>query len=168
MCAYPILLVHGIDDSGARFSRMKAALVGRGLGPVRAMDIVPSDASISIEGMASQVRDAACALQRKTCAPRIDLVAFSMGALVARYFLQRQGGRSVVRRFISIAGPHHGTLIAYLRQNEGSRQMRPGSALLRGLNADVNPWGDVEVFSFWTPLDLMVIPATSSRLKGGA
>jgi triacylglycerol esterase/lipase EstA (alpha/beta hydrolase family) len=88
-----------------------------------------------------------------------------MGALAVRYFLQRQGGGSLVRRFISIAGPHHGTLTAFLRQNIGCRQMRPGSDLLRDLNSDMDPWGVVKVFSFWSPLDLTVIPATSSLLN---
>ena len=164
MSMYPVLLVHGIDDTGTRFRQMRAALLTRGFSPVYAMDIIPSDASISIEAMGNQVLDAVRKLQQTTPAQKVDVVAFSMGALAVRYFLQRQGGRSMVRRFISIAGPHHGTLSAYLCQNVGCFQIRPGSDLLHDLNADMDPWGDVKVSSFWSPLDLMVIPATSSLL----
>jgi len=164
MSVYPILLVHGIDDTGTRFRKMRAALLARGFSPVYAMDIIPSDASVSIEAMGSQVLETVRKLQQTTHIQKVDVVAYSMGALAVRYFLQRQGGRSMVRRFISIAGPHHGTLSAYLCQNVGCFQIRPGSDLLHDLNADMYPWGDVKVSSFWSPLDLMVIPATSSLL----
>ncbi|MCJ7531422.1 MAG: hypothetical protein MUO64_10380 [Anaerolineales bacterium] len=164
MSVYPVLLVHGIDDTNTRCRQMRAALLARGFSPVYAMDIIPSDASVSIEAMGIQVLDAVRKLQQTTPAQKVDVVAYSMGALAVRYFLQRQGGRSMVRRFISIAGPHHGTLTAYLCQNVGCFQIRPGSDLLHDLNADIDPWGDVKVSSFWSPLDLMVIPATSSLL----
>lgn len=164
MSAYPVLLVHGLDDTASLFRKMRAELQRRGLRPVHAMDILPSDGSISFEAMGLQVRAAAQALLQSSGAAKVDIVAYSMGALAVRQFLQRQGGRTCVRRFISLAGPHHGTLMAYLRWNIGCRQMRPGSAWLRDLNADADPWGEVQVFSFWTPLDGMVLPSSGSRL----
>jgi triacylglycerol lipase len=42
--------------------------------------------------------------------------------------------------------------------------MRPGSDFLRRLNDDWSTLREVEVSSFWTPLDLVIIPAKSSRL----
>jgi triacylglycerol lipase len=163
---HPVLLIHGIDDTGARFGKLLSVLQSRGLGPVHAMDIVPSDASITLQAMGEQVMNATRALQESAAAEKIDIVAYSMGALAARYFLQRLDGRSSVRRFVSLSGPHHGTLAAYLRWNAGSRQMRPGSPFLSDLNADGGQWGGVEIFSLWSPLDMTVIPATSSLLEG--
>lgn len=165
----PVLLVHGVDDNNKRFGRMRKALsaqVWRGASPLllHAMDILPNNASISIEAMGKQVLDEATQLQMSANDARIDIVAFSMGALATRYFIQRLGGKDRVRRFVSLSGPHHGTLSAYLRQNTGSRQMRPGSLLLQDLNADADPWGAVEVFAFWSRLDLMIFPANSSSL----
>jgi len=164
MSPHPILLVHGIDDNHTRLGRMSAALQAHGFAPVFAMDIVPPDGSISIECMGEQVRDAVLKLQQVTLSTKVDIVAYSMGALAARYFLQRQGGRALVRRFISIAGPHHGTLTACLRRGKGVSQMRPGSALIRDLNIDQTPWEDVEVSCFWSPLDLTIVPAKSACL----
>ncbi len=166
MKPYPVLLVHGIDDNHTRLGRISAALLAHGFGPVSAMDIVPPDGSISIESMGEQVLNAVRQLQQTALSPKVDIIAYSMGALAARHFLQRQGGQAWVRRFISIAGPHHGTLAAYLRPGKGVRQMRPNSAFIRDLNKDRAPWGNVEVFSFWTPLDLTIIPATSACLPG--
>jgi triacylglycerol lipase len=166
MSPYPVLLVHGIDDNPARLGRMSAALLAHGFAPVFAMHIVPANGSISIENMGEQVRDAVLQFQQTSRSAKVDIVAYSMGALAARHFVQRQGGQALVRRFISIAGPHHGTLTAHLRQGKGVCQMRPGSALLSDLNADRAPWGNVEVSSFWTPFDLTIIPATSACLDG--
>lgn len=160
----PVLLVHGIDDTSARLQPMRVALESRGIGPVRCMDIVPSDASISIQAMAEQVEREAHALLAASGARGLDIVGYSMGALVARWFIQQLGGRSSVRRFVSISGPHHGTATAYLRNVIGAKQMRPGSTVLRRL--DEADWGDVDVISFWSRFDLMVIPAKSSRLEG--
>jgi triacylglycerol lipase len=164
MSTFPVLLVHGIYDTGARFRKMQAVLSARGFSPIHAMNIIPPDASIPMEAMGAQVLAAVQALRQSTGTPKVDIIAFSMGTLAVRYFLQRLGGRNLVRRFISLAGPHHGTLTAYFWRNVGSRQMRPGSTFLQELNAETDPWGDVEVFSFWSPLDRMVIPPKSSLL----
>jgi triacylglycerol lipase len=164
MTTYPILLVHGILDTGRRFSKMQAALSAHGFDPLHAMNIIPPDASISMEAMAGQVQAEVRALQQSTGAAKVDIVAFSMGTLVVRYFLQKMGGRADIRHFVSISGPHHGTWTAYLGWNVGSRQMRPGSAFLQKLNSESDPWGDVKVFSFWTPHDRTIIPPSSSIL----
>jgi triacylglycerol lipase len=160
----PVLLVHGIDNNGKRFKAMQSALSMRGFEPVIAMDIIPSDASIPFEAMGAQVRDAILHILDITGEPKIDIVAYSMGALAARYYLQRLGGKSVIRRFISISGPHHGTFTANFRFGAGCRQMRPGSAFLQDLNSEIDPFGEVDVYSFYTPFDLMVMPSCSSIL----
>ncbi|MCE1254737.1 MAG: lipase [Anaerolineae bacterium] len=166
MKQHPVLLVHGIDDNQQRLKRLRHFLIKKGLPFVFGMDILPPDASIGFEVMAEQVKTAAEDLAATANSHKIDIVAYSMGTLAVRYFLQRLGGKKWVRRFISIAGPHHGTYMAYLRQNRGCRQMRPGSSFLNDLNLEPLPWGQVEVFSFWSPLDLMIIPPGTSRLAG--
>jgi triacylglycerol lipase len=80
--------------------------------------------------------------------------------------VQRGGGKGVVRRFVSISGPHAGTLTAHALPHVGARQMRPGSDLLRDLASDADPWGGVEVHALYTPFDLMIVPAVSALLPG--
>jgi triacylglycerol lipase len=160
----PVLFVHGIDDTGALFKRMQAGLTARGFSNLLAMNITPPGGEIPLEAMAEQVQAAAKELLRASSAARLDIVAFSMGSLASRYFIQRLDGCSLVRRFIAIAGPQRGTLTAYLRNTPGARQMRPGSACLTDLNSDPDPWSPVAAYTFWTPLDLMVLPSTSALL----
>jgi len=45
--------------------------------------------------------------------------------------------------------------------------MRPGSSFLRDLNRDVEMLDRISFTSVWTPFDLMIVPAASSRLPAG-
>jgi triacylglycerol lipase len=94
----------------------------------------------------------------------IDLIGFSMGGLVARYYVQRLGGLSRVHRLITISTPHCGTWTAYLLRRKGVRQMRPGSTFLRDLESDSDTLNRLQFTSIWTPTDLMILPARSSVL----
>ena len=67
---------------------------------------------------------------------------------------------------VTVSGPHHGTLAAWALPFEGTREMRAGSAFLRGLAEAPDPWGEVEVHCLYTPWDLMVTPAESAVLPG--
>jgi triacylglycerol lipase len=161
----PVLVVHGLWDTEARIDPLVRGLKARGLEHVSSFDLQPNSGRAPIAELARQVKERADALLAKHGARQIDLVGFSMGALAARYFLQRCGGRDQVRRFISISGPHAGTWTAFALPFAGVREMRPGSALLRDLDADPNPFGDVEVHCLYTSLDLMIVPPVSSVLK---
>jgi triacylglycerol lipase len=97
----------------------------------------------------------------------VDLVGFSMGGIVSRYYVQRLGGINRVQRFITISSPHHGTWIAYCREGVGCIQMRPDSVLLQDLNRDAGMLKQIDFTSIWTPYDLMIVPASSSQMPLG-
>lgn len=161
----PVLLVHGIDDSGKTMVTLANALIAGGWTELRMIDLDPNDGAAGIPALAEQIDRHARELATKSPSGEIDLVAFSMGSLISRYWLRRMEPSVTVKTFVSISGPHHGTWTGYLRWNEGATQMRPGSPLIQDLSRDEGEWGGVEVYSFWTPLDLMIFPARSSRLK---
>ncbi|MCY1074165.1 esterase/lipase family protein [Archangium lansingense] len=164
----PVLFVHGTDDTPGAFFAMLDAFQEAGWPKERlhAVRLHPNNGQLPIEVMAYQVRRAAEGLRKRTGAERIDVVAFSQGTLSTRYWMQELGGQPRVRRFVSISGPHHGTRAAYLKADPALVQMRPDSAFLRELNRREKPFGDTQVFSFWTPLDSTVVPADSARLPG--
>ncbi len=164
----PVLLVHGIDDTATKMRPLERRLreLGWTEAEVEICEFHPNDGTGGILPLVEQLDRSARALAARSGAERIDVVSFSMGALVARYWLMRVPGHVPVRRYVSISGPHHGTLTGFLRRNAGAEQMRPGSRFLEDLATDEGQWGPVTAYSFWTPLDLMIVPARSSRLKG--
>lgn len=97
----------------------------------------------------------------------VDLVGFSMGGLVCRYYVQRLGGLDRVERLVTIATPHHGTELARLLPNRAGRQMQPGSAFLQDLSRDAAVLRKLEFTTLWTACDLVIIPARSSMMPVG-
>src|ERR671918_2471944 len=85
----PVLLIHGLDDTARGLRPMFDFLVARGWRDVQAIELTPNDGSSGLIALAEQVDRAARVLVERTAAREIDVVAFSMGALVARYWMKR-------------------------------------------------------------------------------
>lgn len=160
----PVLLIHGIDDTHAIFGQMILFLSNLGW-DVHSLDLVPNSGAAGLERLAEQV--ARYIEQTFAAGQAIDLVGFSMGGIVSRYYVQRLGGIDRVQRFVTIASPHLGTWAAYSRFNPGCGQMRPNSPFLMDLNQNIFMLNQINFTSIWTPFDLMIIPANSSHLPVG-
>jgi triacylglycerol lipase len=160
----PVLLVHGLNDTSHKMRHIAKHL--RALGwQVVDIDLMPSNGDSRLEILAAQVAD----LVARTFAPDrpIDLLGYSMGGMVGRYYLQRLGGLDRVQRFITISAPHRGTNAAYFSTRPGCMQMRPDSDFMQDLNRDVDRLKDLNFTSLWTPFDLIILPPTSSQLGFG-
>jgi triacylglycerol lipase len=160
----PVLLVHGIDDTAVLFNHMTAYLQQRSW-VIHSLDLIPNNGSVGLDRLAHQVAN----YIEQNFAPDqpVDLIGFSMGGIVSRYYVQRLGGIDRVQRFITISSPHNGTWTAYFRPNLGGNQMQRNSAFLHDLNQDVAALAQINFTSIWTPMDLMILPAVSSRLPVG-
>ncbi|WP_427161205.1 esterase/lipase family protein [Aliinostoc sp. HNIBRCY26] len=160
----PVVLVHGITDTEAVFDEM-AVFLGKQGWPVHSLDLVPNNGAAGLDVLAQQL----AGYINKTFPPEqaLDIVGFSMGGIVSRYYIQRLEGIKRVQRFITISSPHHGTVVAYASQLPGCMQMRPNSELLSDLNADVMMLQQLNFTSIWTNYDLMIIPAHSSKMPLG-
>ncbi len=145
---------------------------------VATIDLDANTGDTRLEILAQQVAK----LVERTFAPdeQIDLLGFSMGGLVSRYYVQRLGGidaalgdapqanrRQRVGRLITISTPHQGTLAANFSTRTGCRQMCPDSDFITDLNRDVEMLSRVNFTSIWTPFDLIILPPTSSQLGIG-
>ena len=154
-----VVLVHGFLDTGWVFRRMKLRLERQG-----AVCLVPrlrpNDGRGGLVALAENLKrdiDAAFGPSAK-----IRIVAFSMGGLVSRHYLQVLGGAGRCEKLFTLSSPHHGTATARLYPTKGARDMRPGSAFLRRLHATEETLREVQLVSYHTPMDLMILPATSS------
>jgi triacylglycerol lipase len=155
----PVVLLHGIYDRARRFDPLCGYLEACGRTTHR-FDLVPNNGDVGLDDLAGQVAayvDRAFGREAK-----FDLVGFSMGGLVARYYTQRLGGLARISHLVTIASPHRGTWMAYAQSNKGARQMRPGSAFLRDLDTDRGVLERIRFTSIWSPWDLMILPASSS------
>jgi triacylglycerol lipase len=161
---HPVVLIHGIDDTQAIFWKMAPALENLGW-PVYSLDLVPNNGDVGLDILAKQV----AAYIERAFGPEqaVDLVGYSMGGIIGRYYVQRLGGLNRVKRFVTIASPHNGTWTALLRTNIGASQMRINSAFLNDLNQTAWQLEHLNFTSLWTPFDSMIVPARSSEIPVG-
>jgi triacylglycerol lipase len=161
----PVLLVHGITDTGRVFNKMSSYLTNFGW-EVHTVDLIPNDGSVCLTILAQQIKDYIS--HNFISQQNIDLIGFSMGGLVTRYYVQRLGGINKVQRFISISAPNNGTLMAYFLATTGITQMRPNSEFIRDLNQDAKDLLTKLNFAvISTPFDLMIVPPSSSKMSIG-
>ena len=100
----------------------------------------------------------------------LDILGFSMGGIIGRYWIQKFNGYKRTRRFISIGSPHKGTLMAQLVPKypfEGISEMKINSNFLREIAKNDFLLNDIECISFFTYWDLMVFPSWLTNLNFG-
>lgn len=166
--APPLVLVHGLLDSPAVFNRLKRELAGR-----RQPLLIPA---LPLRLGATPVLEAAELLGGHIEAAfglhdAIDLLGFSIGGVIARTWIQCLGGHHRTRRFLSVGSPQQGTLTAQpwpRRLFRGLADLRWGSALLEQLNADPSRLQRIECHSYYSALDLAVLPGWRAVLPVGS
>jgi triacylglycerol lipase len=163
---HPVVVVHGIWDDARTIAPLVRGLERQGVENVSAIELDPPWGNASIEALAEQLAAFVERTRSLQAAPAVDIVGFSMGALVTWAYLQLLGGHVHTRSFVSISGPHRGTLAAYALPLHGVRQMRPGSALLRALGDDVSHLPGLAVHCVITPFDALIVPSHSGVLRG--
>jgi triacylglycerol lipase len=167
----PVLLVPGYGGSTASLQVLADALTQEGKD---ARVVKPrGDGTQDLRDQAADLGQAVDAALAETGAPSVDLVGYSAGGVVVRYYVAELGGGDHVRRAVTLASPHHGTDLAALAGSLGSsacpeacQQLAPDSDLLRRLNAgDETPPGPAWV-ALWTEDDATVVPPDSGSLQG--
>lgn len=154
-----VVMVHGIFEDGKAFDSLKRRLEYHGI-ECYVPKLTPADARGGLENLAQGLqRD----IDKEFGAEEpFGIVAFSMGGLVSRYYLQELGGANRCETFMTISTPHHGTKVAHAYPTRGAQQMRPGSEFLQKLQASEYKLKDISIVSYRTPLDLIIIPTESS------
>ena len=159
-----VVLVHGIFDRGRIFDPLVRRLEAQGCHCL-APSLVPNDCRDGIRPMAQQLSTRIDA--RFGPSQPIVLVGFSMGGLVTRDYVQNLAAPGRVRAVFLISTPNHGTLWASMARGSGTKQLSYNSPFIQELNRHDAAWRHLSVHSYWTPCDLMVVPASSCRWPVG-
>lgn len=159
----PVLLLHGYLATRGSVHLLEERLTELGhvvmtyrLGSVHLGDIRESAGYIArkVESLAVQ-----------TGVDQVDIVAHSMGGLVALDYLKRQGGHRRVRRLVLLGTPTLGTWsalfgLATIPLGRASLQLLPGSSFLRELASLPMPSGP-EVIAIAASRDWLAPPHTT-------
>lgn len=146
------LIIDGIWGSHRRWERLRSR-IAKEVGPCTIWRY-DNSGRVSIEALAK-----ALSSQLRQLDGPVNLIGYSMGGLVIREAL-RQSPESKVKKVALLNSPNHGSAAAFFVPLSACREMRPGSAFLRQLNAA--PWTYPTLVT-WCPYDLMVFPGSSGR-----
>jgi len=156
-----VVLIHGFWDTGDLFRQLKRRLESAGhkcFSPT----LKPRD---GWDGLADLAEKLSGHIEREIPGTEpFVVIGFSMGCLVAKYYLQNLLQPPRCPAFFAISGPMKGTLTANFYPGKGARDMRPNSEFLRDLENSTDRLNTLDIHTYFTPLDLIIIPATSSRL----
>ncbi|MFE6225988.1 MULTISPECIES: lipase [unclassified Streptomyces] len=163
----PVVLVHGRNAGPGVWGSLTQRLVAAGTPADRVFawryDSTQSTNEVLAGRLAAYVDD----VLRRTGADQVDLVAHSLGSLPTRWYV-KYGGGAKVRNWVSLAGPNHGTGLAWACAlwDQGCRDMTPGSYVVSRLNEGDETPGDVRYTTFWSAGDGQIIPTSSTSLAG--
>ena len=156
----PVLLVHGLIDNRSVFTVMRHALRRRGFTSVCSWNYSP---------LLRDIRQGATDLGRhiervceETGYDRVHVVGHSLGGLITRYHVQRQGGDRQVDSLVTLGTPHEGSVLAHLLPTPLVRQLRPGSPVLQELGRPA-PRCRTRITAVYSDLDQVVLPTRSGR-----
>jgi pimeloyl-ACP methyl ester carboxylesterase len=158
----PIVMVHGYFSNRGYFGPLVRALEAHGVAPIFAPNF-PS-AFTAIEGFMERLAAEIERICQATGQSQVILVCHSMGGLVARAYLCAHGAARV-KKVVTIASPHNGTVHARFGSGPNAKQMERESEFLRELCAREGGKGpDCGLTSIYTPHDNLVAPQDTSRL----
>ena len=163
----PILLIHGLWNDSSIFSSITSKLDDIGI-EYFAPTLNHSYGMTSIIDLTNILNE--LILKKYGLGKEIDILGFSMGGIIARYWLQKFNGFKRSRRFISIGSPHKGTLTAQFVPQfpfRGISEMKINSKFLLELAKNDFFLDDIECISFFTYWDLMVFPSWWTNLNFG-
>lgn len=155
----PVVMIEGYLMNRSCFLPLVSRLrrIGRTVYTVNVPTLAP------FEEQASRLAAAVTDVVRETGIQRVDLVGFSLGGVVARYFVERMGGHERVGRVVTIASSHNGTRAATLAIGASGRDAVPGSEALADLHAAGFSEG-VTYTSIHSMFDPFVLPPQSAHL----
>jgi triacylglycerol lipase len=163
----PLVLVHGLLDTPEVFQKLRQEIGDRRL------DLLIPHLSLRLGRTPIEEAAAELAAHIDAAYPGqapLDLLGFSIGGVIARTWIQRLGGHRRTRRFISLGSPQQGTITAQPWPGQifkGLADLKWDSALLRELNSNSELLESVDCHSFYSALDLAVLPGWRAVLPIG-
>jgi len=158
----PVLLLHGLFHNRAVWCWTCFRLRRCGFTNLHTINLPPWK---DIEWLTEQVANRVDVMRQQRGNQRVILVGHSMGAVIARNYLQIRGGARKVSHCIQLGAPNAGSKMVPFAVTSLALNLLPGSPFLTNLAAAPYPEG-VRVVSIYSRHDNLVLPFESARLDG--
>jgi len=159
----PILLIHGIFHNKSAFFYLKQKLALRGWHHFREVNLLTS--VYGIESLARKVKVEVERLREEYETDQVDMVAHSLGGLIARYYLQKLEGDGRVKNLVTLGTPHLGTKWSKFSFLSHMKDLQPKSPQVEELNRFPPPL-HTRVVAVSGKLDFFMSPKETCRWPG--
>ncbi len=160
----PVLFVHGIWGNEKQYQPIIKFLKSKGFSKFYEFKY---ESRIGIHSIKIIAKELAEYIEQNVKEDNINIVAMSQGGIIAlaylKYFLPLPNGRTIhINKLFTLCSPHKGSPLAMILNWPGIKDLRPGSELLKDLEIFVKE-GRVNIYSIYTPFDLMVFPGIRAK-----
>ena len=156
----PVVLVHGYGHNRSGWFVLDRRLRRAGFTSVHTLNYWPVGAGVPTlaAALAARVEE----IRDRTGHDRVHVVGHSLGGIILRWFAQEMGGAAVIDTAITLSSPHGGAPVARLAPERTAQDLRPGSWVLRRLDAGAST--DIRWIAYYCRIDALV-PGTCGRLN---
>ncbi|KQX48102.1 MULTISPECIES: lipase [unclassified Streptomyces] len=165
----PVVFVHGYNADPGVWGGLRAGFKADGYTDAELFSFGYDTHRSVNEVLSGELAAYVEGVKRQTGASRVDLVAHSFGSLVTRWYVKFDpAGQASVAHWVSLAGPNHGTSIAWACAlwDQACRDMSPGSYVQKNLAAGDETPGAVRYATWWSNCDEVINPDNSVPLTG--
>lgn len=163
---YPILYVpgYGAPPLHSLYFRSRLEVEGFDVQEVSLPHLQTGDIRKSAVILAAEVQRA----RYRFDAEKVNLIGHSLGGIISRYYLQKQGGWRYVNKAVYLGTPHKGVYWAVFGlMTKAGRQLLPNSKLMKELNSDPTRCKNIKCLSIISNFDEMIVPRESGILECG-
>lgn len=160
--SHPVLLLHGLFHNRACWLWSRLYMRLKGYTAVYSMNLPPWR---EVESLTEEVAKKVDEIRHTLGEEKVALVGHSMGAMIARNYLQNRGGAERVSHLVMLGAPNAGSKLVPFALLPLGALLVPGSEFLTRLASAPLP-EKTQITSIYSRLDNMVIPFESCRLEG--
>lgn len=165
----PILFIHGFGGYNEQYQPIMKYLMERGFTQFYEFNYDKKFGFVSIKVIAQELAEF---INKNVKEETINIIGFSQGGIIALAYLKYfknlpacRHGREVNKLF-TICTPHKGSRLAKIMNLPGLIDLRPKSNLLEELETFIKDT-KINIYSVYTPFDLMVFPGWNARSEFG-
>ncbi len=160
----PILFIHGIGGTEEQYQPTIKYLKEKGINNFYEFGYKNKFGLTPIKTPAEELAEF---IKSNVKEKSINIVAISQGGIVALAYLKYFNIPEVkVEKLFTICTPHKGSRLAKIANLPGFVDLRPDSELLKELEI-FGKTKKINLYSIYTPFDLMVFPGWNARAKYG-
>ncbi len=158
----PILFIHGFGAGKKQYQPIKKYLKKKGINNFYEFDY---DNKFGLASFKLTAKVLSNFIEENIKEENINIIAISQGGIIALEYLKYFKNKNVKKLF-TLCSPHSGSMLANMAVLPGLVDLRANSKLLKELETFVRD-SKIDIYSVYTPFDLMVFPGWRARSKYG-